>query len=311
MNLILLFPDDFASDGTVRLTGRRARHVHEVHRARVGDSLTVGRVNGQVGKGTVLLVEPDEVRLSVCLSEEPPPPTGLDLLLAMPRPKVLRRVLQSAASLGARRIVLLGAQRVEKSYFDTPFLEPGELERNLVLGLEQACDTILPEVVGAPALPALRRGRARGLLASCDLRSAAGPPRGHARPGGLRPRESPAPRRCSPSAPRAGGFRSSSSSSRHTASAPSAWAPGSSGWRRRSPSPSGRSSSRGRGPPEEDAISVGSSRNLFPPGAYGKIRGPAASSSRPIPSPAPHSVVLPVRSPCSDPRGRTRPCQCG
>ena len=147
MNLILLFPEDFASDDMVRLTGRRARHVHEVHRARVGDSLTVGRVNGPVGTGTVLSVEPDEVRLSVRLTEDPPTTTGLDLLLAMPRPKVLRRVLQSAASLGARRIVLVGAQRVEKSYFDTPFLEPTELERNLVLGLEQARDTALPEVV--------------------------------------------------------------------------------------------------------------------------------------------------------------------
>ncbi len=147
MNLILLFPDDVTTDGTVRLTGRRARHVHDVHRARVGESLTVGRVNGPVGKGTVLVVEPDEVRLSVVLSEDPPPPAGLDLLLAMPRPKVLRRVLQSAASLGARRIVLVAAQRVEKSYFDTPFLEPGEIERNLVLGLEQARDTVLPEVL--------------------------------------------------------------------------------------------------------------------------------------------------------------------
>ena len=146
VNLILLFPDDFASDGTVRLTGRRALHVHEVHRARVGDALTVGRVDGQVGKGTVLSVERDEVRLSALFSENPPPPTGIDLLLAMPRPKVLRRVLQSAASLGARRIVLVNAQRVEKSYFDTPFLEPGEIERNLVLGLEQARDTVMPAV---------------------------------------------------------------------------------------------------------------------------------------------------------------------
>jgi 16S rRNA (uracil1498-N3)-methyltransferase len=149
VNLILLFPDDFAPDGTVRLAGRRARHVHEVHRARVGDDLTVGRVDGPVGRGTVLSVGPEEVTLSVTPFGEPPPPppTGLDLLLAMPRPKVLRRVLQSAASLGARRIVLLNARRVEKSYFDTPFLEPAEIERNLVLGLEQARDTVLPEVV--------------------------------------------------------------------------------------------------------------------------------------------------------------------
>ena len=150
MNLILLFPDDFDSEGSVALTGRRARHVHDVHRAAAGDRLVVGRLNGPVGEGTVLSVGPDEVRLAVHLGEVPPPPAGLDLLLAMPRPKVLRRVLQAAASLGAKRIVLVNAARVEKSYFDTPFLEPEEIDRNLVLGLEQARDTVLPEVLLRP-----------------------------------------------------------------------------------------------------------------------------------------------------------------
>ncbi len=193
MNLILLFPDDFASDGTVRLTGRRARHVHEVHRARVGDSLTVGRVNGQVGKGTVLFVEPDEVRLSVCLSEDPPPPTGLDLLLAMPRPKVLRRVLQSAASLGARRIVLLAAQRVEKSYFDTPFLEPGEVERNLVLGLEQARDTVLPEVVVRRRFRPFVEDELEGYWPAASCARLLAHPAADAQPGGLRRRQARVP----------------------------------------------------------------------------------------------------------------------
>lgn len=147
MNLILLFPDDLAPDGTARLSGRRARHVHEVHRARAGDGLVVGLVNGPLGRGTVLAAGPEEVVLSVDLTGEPPPPSGLDLLLALPRPKVLRRVLQSAASLGAGRIVLVNARRVEKSYFDTPFLSPGEIARNLVLGLEQARDTAMPEVL--------------------------------------------------------------------------------------------------------------------------------------------------------------------
>jgi len=150
VNLILLLPEELGADGTARITGRRARHVHEVHRARVGDELVVGLRNGGTGKGTVLSVGPDEVRLSIRLDGNPPPPTGLDLLLAMPRPKVLRRVLQSAASLGAKRIVLVNAARVEKSYFDTPFLAPEEIERNLVVGLEQARDTVHPEVLVRP-----------------------------------------------------------------------------------------------------------------------------------------------------------------
>ncbi|HRY43521.1 MAG TPA: 16S rRNA (uracil(1498)-N(3))-methyltransferase [Thermoanaerobaculia bacterium] len=150
MNLILLFPEELGADGTARITGRRARHVHDVHRARVGDELVVGLRDGATGRGTVLAVAADEVRLAVALVDVPPPPAGIDLLLAMPRPKVLRRVLQSAASLGAKRLVLVNAARVEKSYFDTPFLAPEEIERNLVLGLEQARDTVLPEVLVRP-----------------------------------------------------------------------------------------------------------------------------------------------------------------
>ncbi len=147
MNLILLLPEDFLSAEAVRLEGRRARHVREVLRVEPGDRVVVGAANGAVGEGTVLSAGPEEVRLSVRLGAEPPPPPGIDLLLAMPRPKVLRRVLQSAASLGAKRVVLVNASRVERSYFDTPFLEPAEVERNLVLGLEQARDTVLPEVL--------------------------------------------------------------------------------------------------------------------------------------------------------------------
>ena len=150
MNLILLSPEELGADATVRLTGRRARHVHDVHRARVGDELVVGLRDGATGRGTVLAVAADEVRLAVALVDAPPPPAGIDLLLAMPRPKVLRRVLQSAASLGAKRIVLVNAARVEKSYFDTPFLAAEEIERSLVLGLEQARDTVLPEVLVRP-----------------------------------------------------------------------------------------------------------------------------------------------------------------
>ncbi|HMM34409.1 MAG TPA: 16S rRNA (uracil(1498)-N(3))-methyltransferase [Thermoanaerobaculia bacterium] len=150
MNLILISPEELGADATVRLTGRRARHVHDVHRVRVGDELVVGLRDGATGRGTVLAVAADEVRLAVALVDMPPPTAGIDLLLAMPRPKVLRRVLQSAASLGAKRIVLVNAARVEKSYFDTPFLAPEEIERNLVLGLEQARDTVLPEVLVRP-----------------------------------------------------------------------------------------------------------------------------------------------------------------
>lgn len=146
MNLILLEAPDFAHDGRVRLGGRRARHIREVHRPAVGDELRVGKVGGLMGRARVESLDGDAVVLAPTLDEPPPPPLGIDLLLAMPRPKILRRVLQAVTSLGVKRIVLVNSYRVERSYFHSPVLGD-ELRENLLLGLEQGRDTVLPEVL--------------------------------------------------------------------------------------------------------------------------------------------------------------------
>lgn len=147
MNLLLLLDDDFQADGTVRLTGRRAQHAREVLRAEPGEVLRVGRLAGLVGTGEVLENTPGLLRLSVTLTEPPPPRAGVDLLLAIPRPKALKRVLPAVASLGVDRVVLVNAARVEKSYFDSKVLAEDFVGELLLQGLEQARDTRLPEVL--------------------------------------------------------------------------------------------------------------------------------------------------------------------
>jgi len=147
VNLLLLRDEDFAGPDTVRLTGRRARHAHQVLRAARGESLRVGRLGGLLGTGEVLHAAPESLELRVTLADPPPPRARCDLVLAIPRPKALKKVLPAAASLGVGRIVLLNAARVEKSYFDSRVLQPAFIEELLVLGLEQARDTVLPQVL--------------------------------------------------------------------------------------------------------------------------------------------------------------------
>jgi RsmE family RNA methyltransferase len=147
MNLILLFDEDFGEDAShVRITGRRLEHVRHVHRAQVGDDLWVGRAGGLIGRGRVIAMDGDAVELEIRLDADPPAPLPASLILALPRPPVLRRVLLAATSLGVKRIVLLNAARVEKSYWQSHALAEAAVREQLVLGLEQARDTRLPEV---------------------------------------------------------------------------------------------------------------------------------------------------------------------
>jgi RsmE family RNA methyltransferase len=146
VNLVLLEPGELRADGTARLEGRRAAHVAEVLRARPGDRIHVGVVGGRMGDAEVLAVSATEMTLRPALDREPPPAAPVSLLLALPRPKILRKVLQSAASMGVKRLVLLGSYRVEKSYWASPHLAPEAIRGELLLGLEQGRDTVLPEV---------------------------------------------------------------------------------------------------------------------------------------------------------------------
>ncbi|GLH68909.1 ribosomal RNA small subunit methyltransferase E [Geothrix rubra] len=146
MNLVLLLPEDLVAPDRARLTGRRLAHVREVHRAAVGDDLAVGLLGGRMGRGRVLRLDDTALELSLVLDQDPPPKLPLTLVVALPRPKVLNRVVAASASLGVARLVLVNAWKVEKAYWSSPRMAPENLREQLLLGLEQAKDTVLPEL---------------------------------------------------------------------------------------------------------------------------------------------------------------------
>jgi len=147
MNLLLVEEDELLLGSRVRLSGRRAKHLLKVLRVEPGRRLRVGVVNGAVGEAEVEQIEGHEVVLRLDLNEPPPVASaGLDLILALPRPAVLHRVLQTAATMGVGRLWLINAWRVEKSFFGSPALEPEAIARHLRLGAEQGGTTRLPEM---------------------------------------------------------------------------------------------------------------------------------------------------------------------
>jgi 16S rRNA U1498 N3-methylase RsmE len=146
MNLLLLDPSEIAAEGLATIDGARARHLRQVLRAEPGRAVRVGVVDGPMGVGTVLSIDHTHARLACSFDTAAPPVPPVDLLLALPRPKVLQRLWAQLAALGVGRIVLTNAWRVERNYFDTTVLDPAVYRPLLIEGLQQARDTRVPIV---------------------------------------------------------------------------------------------------------------------------------------------------------------------
>ncbi len=149
MNIVVLTESDFAGSSAAaraRVDGRRAEHLREILRVEVGSTVEVGVLGDRLGKATVIEVTSAHVDLAVELDRDPPPRFPLTLVLALPRPKSLRRILQACAAFGVEAIYLVNANRVEKSYWRSPVLAPEKMRGELMLGLEQAGDTRMPRV---------------------------------------------------------------------------------------------------------------------------------------------------------------------
>lgn len=146
MNLILFEPSEVGGASDTRLSGARAAHLVNVLKVAAGHQVRVGILDGPCGVGTVQSVSDGTIELRCSFETTVPSRPRVDLLLALPRPKVLRRLWAQIAALGVGQIVLTNAERVERHYFDARVLTPECYRPLLVEGLQQARDTRLPTV---------------------------------------------------------------------------------------------------------------------------------------------------------------------
>jgi RsmE family RNA methyltransferase len=145
VNIVLLDASEATPDGLVTVDDDRARHLLTVLRVSPGQPVRIGVIDGPLGIGTVRSIDGGIVTLACTFSETPERPK-VDLLLAVPRPKVLRRLWAQIAALGVGRVILTNAARVERNYFDTHLLNESTYRPLLLEGLQQARDTRVPTV---------------------------------------------------------------------------------------------------------------------------------------------------------------------
>jgi len=147
MNL-LLFEENELSGSQLVLPGddRRAGHVRDILGLGPGGELRVGMVNGRVGTGTVLYAGEEGVEMEIVLGADPPVGRNMTLILALPRPIMLQRILKQATVMGVGTFHLIRSEKVQKSYFQSTVLQRENMRNILLQGMEQAMDTRLPRV---------------------------------------------------------------------------------------------------------------------------------------------------------------------
>ena len=144
MNIVLLDPRQTESPIWTISAKRQLEHLRTHVNVQVGDTLKVGIREGKRYLTEVLSVTEQQIQLQSIHEEIVPKKLPVTLIVAMPRPKVLRRLVMDSVTLGVEKIILLHSYRVDKSYWQTPFLQ--QLNQYIDLGLEQAGDTIAPKI---------------------------------------------------------------------------------------------------------------------------------------------------------------------
>ena len=151
MNRILFEKSEIDGD-IATFGGERAAHVLSVLHGEVGQILKTGEIDGRSGTSEIVEIRNMEgaaggplVTVRTCHSDDPLAP-WVDLVLAPPRPRAMKRLLPQLASLGVGRIFLVGAKKVEKDFWGATLLKEENYRPLLIDGLMQAGTTALPKV---------------------------------------------------------------------------------------------------------------------------------------------------------------------
>lgn len=147
MNIIILTDSDWIDDNKYLVSGHRADHIRTILKLQKGDSLEIGLLDGP--RGNAIIENIDDKGVLILLEnmlEQVNAGPNIDIICALPRPQTLKKVLITCGMMQVRRLFLIRANRVEKSYYHSPLLNPENYQPFLIEGLSQGKFTRLPEV---------------------------------------------------------------------------------------------------------------------------------------------------------------------
>lgn len=147
MNLLLIAPHNVRGNVAIIDNALQLAHIRTVLKSTVGDWLKIGQLGGKIGTGQIETIFDDKIVLNnVQFTTNPPTKLGITIILALPRPKVVRRLIMDMTAMGVDKIILINSYNSEKSYWQSPLLSDEKIDGYVWEGLQQGVDTVPPTI---------------------------------------------------------------------------------------------------------------------------------------------------------------------
>jgi RsmE family RNA methyltransferase len=145
MNLLLL--TDANTHPVIPLHDPRAQHVLTILKADLGSVIDVGCLNGPRGKATLTQIDNAALYFSVAWGNSTPELYPLTVLIGMPRPQTVRKILRELTAIGVKRMIFFCGDKSEVSYLNSALWKKHEYESYVLEGIVQAFSTRMPEIL--------------------------------------------------------------------------------------------------------------------------------------------------------------------
>lgn len=146
MNSVILLPEELLDGGIAQVLGQRALYLFETHELKEGLEVKASLLGDKCGTAFVRKASREEIELELKLTHAAPPRAKIILIVAVPRPQTIKKVIQFAATAGVEELHFIKTLNVEKSYLQSKALLPEVIQHELIKGLEQTCDSIPPKI---------------------------------------------------------------------------------------------------------------------------------------------------------------------
>lgn len=150
MNYLAIFQSELTSANQAVLRGSRAKESISWHDLQPGSSTACLVVGGKRGQAQILSLSENELVLELNLDKPALVLPNTEIIVSVPRPQTVKKVLNIAGMLGIRRVHFTRTRNTVKSYLQSKTLLAENINAELLKGVEQSGNSWLPEVYVHP-----------------------------------------------------------------------------------------------------------------------------------------------------------------